>query len=198
MLRTSFIAMYKNLGVWAWPAFGRLLSTHMIQQSSFQSLATLSVFATGFMKRKQRKTKSQKRWKRRRRLKQGVDERSKKRRKMRTENHETLIFYLTKRSVSFNLFHFDIFALAFMFSLNELMLRTFFIAMYKNLDVWTWSIFDRLLSTHMIQQSNFQSLITFSRFQDTSKNDVVVKKTKKRRQLNRFDDVAKFEECTSC
>ena len=27
MLRTSFIAMYKNLGVWAWPAFGRLLST---------------------------------------------------------------------------------------------------------------------------------------------------------------------------
>ena len=54
---------------------------------------------------------------------------------MKTENHEALIFYLIRRSVSFSLFHFDIFALTFMSSLNELMLRTFFIAMYKNLDV---------------------------------------------------------------
>ena len=44
----------------------------------------------------------------------------KKRRKMRNEMNETLIFYLTKRSVSSSLFHFVISALAFMSSLDEL------------------------------------------------------------------------------
>ena len=54
---------------------------------------------------------------------------------MKNEKNETLIFYLTKKSVFSNFFHFVIFALAFTFSLNELMFRTFFIAMYKNFDV---------------------------------------------------------------
>ena len=51
MLRTSFIAMYKNLGVWAWPAFGRPLSK-VAQQSSFQSLATPPASATGLWSKK--------------------------------------------------------------------------------------------------------------------------------------------------
>ena len=54
---------------------------------------------------------------------------------MKNEIDETLIFYLTKRSVFSNFFHFVIFALALMFNLNELMLRIFFIAMYKIFDV---------------------------------------------------------------
>ena len=59
----------------------------------------------------------------------------KKKRKMKNEMNKTLIFYLIKKSIFSNLFHFVIFALTFMFSLNELMLRIFFIVMYKNLDV---------------------------------------------------------------
>ena len=54
---------------------------------------------------------------------------------MKNEMNEALIFYLTRRSIFSSLFHFVIFALALMSSLNELMLRIFFIAMYKNFDV---------------------------------------------------------------
>ena len=54
---------------------------------------------------------------------------------MKNEMNETLIFYLIKKSTFSNFFHFVIFALTFMFNLNELMLRIFFIAMYKILDV---------------------------------------------------------------
>ena len=81
---------------------------------------------------------------------------------MKNERNETMIFYLIKKSISSSLFYFVIFALAFRFSLNELMLRFFFIVMYKNL--WCFE-FDRFVNflhkRKTIQQSNFQSLIIF-------------------------------------
>ena len=76
------------------------------------------------MKKKASKNVENKKW---------VNE--KKKRKMRNKMNETLIFYLIRKLIFSNFFHFVIFALTFMFSLNELMLRTFFIVMYKNLDV---------------------------------------------------------------
>ena len=83
---------------------------------------------------KRRKQSLIRRWKRRRRSRSEWA-RQKKRKKMRNERNETLIFYLIRRSVFSSFFHFVIFALALTSSLNELMLRTFFIVMYKNLDV---------------------------------------------------------------
>ena len=47
--------------------------------------------------------------------------------------NEALIFYLIRKSTFSSFFHFVIFALTFMSNLNELMLRTFFIAMYKKI-----------------------------------------------------------------
>ena len=105
---------------------------------------------------------------------------------MRNERNEAMIFYLTKKTISSNLFHFVIFALTFMFSLNELMLRSFFIVMYKNL--WCFE-FDRsvnfLHERKTTQQNNFQSLIishnfktrrktTSSSKQDEKKNNSIV------------------------
>ena len=58
-----------------------------------------------------------------------------KRGKMRNGRNEALTSYLTKRPAPPSPFHFVISALAPTSSLNELMLRTFFIAMYKNFDV---------------------------------------------------------------
>ena len=78
----------------------------------------------------------QKYWKRRKKSKtKNKWTRQKKKRKMKNEMNETLIFYLIRKSIFSNFFHFVIFALAFMFSLNELMLRIFFIVMYKIFDV---------------------------------------------------------------
>ena len=80
---------------------------------------------------------------------------------MRNEKNETMIFYLIKRSIFSNFFHFVIFALILMFSLNELMLRSFFIVMYKNLWCFEFDRFVNLLHKRKtIQQNNFQSLIT--------------------------------------
>ena len=81
---------------------------------------------------------------------------------MRNERNEAIIFYLTRRSAFSSLFHFVISALALMSSLNELMLRSFFIAMYKNL--WCFESdrsVDLLHERKTVQQSSFQSLITF-------------------------------------
>ena len=63
--------------------------------------------------------------------KQKMNERNKKKRKTKNEMNKTLIFYLIKKSIFSNFFYFVIFTLTFMFNLNELMLRTFFIVMYK-------------------------------------------------------------------
>ena len=63
-----------------------------------------------------------------------MNERNKKK-KMKNEKNETLIFYLIKKSIFSNFFHFVIFALTFTFSLNELIFRIFFIVMYKNFDI---------------------------------------------------------------
>ena len=52
---------------------------------------------------------------------------------MKNEKNETMIFYLIKKSMFSNFFNFVIFALIFMFNLNELILRYSFIVMYKNL-----------------------------------------------------------------
>ena len=62
------------------------------------------------------------------------------------------------------------------------MLRTFFIICYvqKILMFLNMIDFRSFVEHFMIQQKNFQNLIIFSQFQNTSKNDVVVKKTKKK------------------
>ena len=60
---------------------------------------------------------------------------TKEKKKMKNEKNEALIFYLIRKSIFSSFFHFVIFALTFTFSLNELMFRIFFIAMYKNFDV---------------------------------------------------------------
>ena len=52
MLRTSFIAMYKNLNVWAWPAFGRLLSTPYGPAEQLSEPSYSPVLAIEFMERK--------------------------------------------------------------------------------------------------------------------------------------------------
>ena len=79
MLRTSFIAMYKNLVFWAWPAFGRPLSK-VAQQSSFQSLATPPASATGLWSEEtsRKEEPPERRWKSAEGCwKQGVDGREK-------------------------------------------------------------------------------------------------------------------------
>ena len=93
---------------------------------------------------------------------------------MRNERNETMIFYLIKRSISSSLFHFVISALTLMFSLNELMLRSFFIAMYKNL--WCFE-FDRFVDFLHERNNSAEQLSEFDYFsqsQDTTRNDVVV------------------------
>ena len=67
-----------------------------------------------------RRKNLQRRWKRRRKSKnkKWMNE-QKKKRKMKNEMKRTMIFYLTKRSIFSSFFHFVIFALAFMSSLNE-------------------------------------------------------------------------------
>ena len=97
----------------------------------------------------------------------------KKRRKMRNEMNETLIFYLIKKSTFSSFFHFVIFVLTFMFSLNELMLRTFFIVMYKILMFWIWSIFCKSFieqsdSTKQLSKFNYFFTIFKTRRETTS------------------------------
>ena len=58
-----------------------------------------------------------------------------KEKKMKNEKNETLIFYLIRKSIFSNFFHFVIFALTFTFNLNELMFRTFFIVMCKDVNI---------------------------------------------------------------
>ena len=133
----------------------------MIQQNNFQSLTIFFVFATEFwneekvFKENENVEENQK---------QNVNERAKKKRKMKNEMKKTMIFYLTRKSIFSNFFHFVIFALTFMFSLNELMLRTFFIAMYKIFDVLSMiDLQTMILQNKMILQNRFRWTKWFSK-----------------------------------
>ena len=106
--------------------------------------------------------------------KQKINERKKKR-KIKTEKYETLIFYLIRKSIFSNFFHFVIFALTFMFNLHELILRIFFIIMYKNFDVLNMIDF-RSFVEHFIW---FNKTIFKTRRETTSSS-----KKRKKKQFN--------------
>ena len=164
---------------WAWSIFDRSLSK-VIQQSSFQSLATSLVSATELwseeqsLEKRNLQTEDEKKAPKNAENKKWVNGK-KKRRKMKNEMNETLISYLTRRSISSSFFHFVISALALMSSLNELMLRTSFIAMYKNLDVLSMidlrSSVEQSDSAEQLSESSYSFTILKTRRETTSSSE---------------------------
>ena len=112
-----------------------------------------------------RRKNLQKRWKTPKKTKNKTwMSEQKKKRKMKNEMKKTMIFYLTKKSIFSSFFHFVIFALTFMSSLNELMLRTFFIVMYKILDVLNMiDLQTMILQNKMTLQNRFRWTKWFSK-----------------------------------